>query len=74
MDTVKNDGDVQTQGDLVGGSMVTTANIMGVTREAMIALLISCIEEVQGRNATTDDEKVTDRRQIAFFRQVRTHF
>lgn len=74
MESVKNDGDVQTHGDLVGGSMATTAIGMGVSRTAMIALLVSCIEEVQGRNATTDDEKVTDRRQIAFFRQVRTHF
>jgi hypothetical protein len=74
MESVKNDRDVQTHGDIVGGSMATTADRMGVSHAAMIALLVSCIEEVQERNATTDDEKVTDGLQIAFFRQVRTHF
>ena len=74
MESVKNDRDVETHGNLVGGLMATTANSMGVSRTTMIALLVSCIEEVQERNATTDDEKVTDGLQIAFFRQVRTHF
>jgi hypothetical protein len=74
MESVKNGRDVETRGDLVGGFLATTANSMGVSHTAMIALLVSCIEEVQERNATTDDEKVTDGLQIAFFRQVRTHF
>jgi hypothetical protein len=74
MKSVNSDRDVQTQGNSVGSSMAVTANTMGVSNEAMVALLVWRINDVEERDADTDELKISDKRQIAFFTQVRTHF